>query len=515
MNFNLREIGSKLSTRGWITVGAATLVGILFIYILLTMASSPSYTTVIAGQSPAQTGKVTSALSGAGIPYQLSNNGTAVSVETAKESQARVVLDEQGLLLGSGASQSLESYLGKTSLGESNFQQEQQNTSALEQQLDQTIEGMNGINQAQVLLSVPDDTTDLFSGTTTQASASVLLNTNGSLGTSTVKAIAEAVADAVPTLSQSKVTVTDQNGDLLWPNGSGTTTGSSLTAKQSAENAYDTQIADEADEMLATTLGPGKALVHINADLNANQQQIQSVKYGKTGTPLSAKLSNESLNGTGATTGGTAGNTPTQIAAYAGTNGNGKSKYSNKSSNTSYGVNKTVSTSTIAPGKVNQQSISVLVNSTVPATDLPTIRAAVQNAVGFNKKRGDTISVGTLPFAKIPAAAAASSTTKTLGDVKYVLVGGGVLVFLLFMGRMLRRRETEDFAGKPTWLRELEMPRSLSELEAQTRMVDLDGPTMVQRLRAPVNVAKQQVEELVDRDPERVAQQIRQWMTED
>ncbi len=46
-------------------------------------------------------------------------------------------------------------------------------------------------------------------------------------------------------------------------------------------------------------------------------------------------------------------------------------------------------------------------------------------------------------------------------------------------------------------------------------MVDLDAPTMVARLRAPVNVARQQVEELVDRDPERVASQIRQWMTED
>ncbi|HEX3802919.1 MAG TPA: flagellar basal-body MS-ring/collar protein FliF [Solirubrobacteraceae bacterium] len=515
MNFNLREIGSKLSTRGWITVGVAAIVGVLFIYLLLNMASSPSYTTIVAGQSPAQTGKATAALSGAGIPYQLSNNGTAVSVETSKESQARVVLDQQGLLLGSGASESLESYLGKTSLGESNFQQEQQNTSALEQQLDQTIEGMNGINQAQVLLSIPDDTTDLFSGTNTQASASVLLNTNGSLGTAAVKAIAESVGDAVPGLSSSKVTVTDQNGDLLWPTTSGgTSSGTSLTAKQSAENAYDTQIADEADAMLATTLGPGKALVHVNADLNANQQQISSVSYGKTGTPLSAKLGNENLTGTGASTGGATGTTGTQIAAYAGTNGNGNSKYSNKTSNTSYGVNKTVSQSTIAPGKVNQQSISVLVNSSVPATELPTIRAAVQTAVGFNRKRGDTLSIGALPFAKIPATAASSSSSK-LGDVKYVLVGVGALVFLLFMSRLLRKRETDDFAGKPTWLRELEIPRSLSELEAQTRMVDLEGPTMVARLRPPVNVAKQQVEELVDRDPERVAAQIRQWMTED
>ena len=46
-------------------------------------------------------------------------------------------------------------------------------------------------------------------------------------------------------------------------------------------------------------------------------------------------------------------------------------------------------------------------------------------------------------------------------------------------------------------------------------MVDLDSPAVVARLRSPVNLARQQVEELVDRDPERVASQIRQWMTED
>src|ERR1700761_625163 len=128
MNFNIRDITSKLSTRGWITVGAAAIVGVVFIYLLMSLASSPSYTTIVAGESPAQTGKVTTALSTAGIPYQLSNNGTGVEVETSNVSQARVALDQQGLLVGGAASQSLESYLGTSSLGESNFQQEQQNT---------------------------------------------------------------------------------------------------------------------------------------------------------------------------------------------------------------------------------------------------------------------------------------------------------------------------------------------------------------------------------------------------
>jgi flagellar M-ring protein FliF len=345
----------------------------------------------------------------------------------------------------------------------------------------------------------------------------VLLNTTNTLGSSEVKSIAGIVAGDVTGLTQNKITIADQNGDVLWPT-STTTLGNSLTAKQSAENAYDTQEADKVDAALAATLGPGVALVNISADLNANQQSLASVTYGKKPVPSSTNLSNTSLTGAGTVPNGAAGTTATNQASgsYAQT-GSGNSKYNNKTGQTNYLDDKTISHSTIAPGAINRQSIAVTINSKkVPASELPTIRSLVQNAVGFNAKRGDTMSIGSLPFAKIAApAAAASSTGSMTGKIKYVLVGLGALGFLFFMSRLLRKRETEQFAGQPTWLRELETPRSLAELEAQSQMVDLEPPTMVARLRPPVNVAKQQVEELVDRDPERVAQQIRQWMTED
>ena len=516
MNLNFRDIASKLSTRGWITIGAAAIVGVLFIYILMSLAGSPSYTTLVAGQSPAQTEKITAALSAGGVPYQLSNNGTGVMVNPSSVGKARDLLDGQGLLAGSSGS--LNSYLGSTSLGESQFQQQEQTTSALEQQLDQTIEGMNGINLAQVQLAVPNQADNLFTGSNTQPTASVLLNTMGTLNPTAVKAIAGLVSGDVTGLNQNKITITDQNGDVLWPTANGNTNlGSSLTAKQTAENAYDTQTADQVDAALAATLGPGVALVKVNADLNANQQNLASVTYSKKVTPASSAKSTETLKGTGTTpTGGTAGSTATNLSTYAGSAG-GNSNYNNRTSTVVNDVSHTITRTTVAPGAINNQSIAVMVNSKkVPASELPTIRSIVENAVGYNKKRGDTFTIGSLPFAKFSAPVTSSSTTSSMiGKVKYVLLGIGALFFLFMMSRMLRRRESEQFAGQPTWLRELEHPRSLAEIEAQTQMVDLDGPTVVQRLRPPVNVARQQVEELVDRDPERVASQIRQWMTED
>jgi flagellar M-ring protein FliF len=516
MNLNFRDIASKLSTKGWITLGVAALVGVLFIYLLMTLASSPSYATLVAGQSPAQTEKITAALSTGGIAYQLSNNGTGVMVNPSEVGKARDLLDGQGLLAGSSGS--LSSYLGSTSLGESQFQQQEQTTSALEQQLDQTIEGMVGINLAEVQLAVPNQADNLFTGSNTQPTASVLLNTSSTLNPSTVKAIAGIVAGDVTGLSQSKITITDQNGDVLWPSSSNTNLGSSLTAKQSAENAYDAQLGDKVDAALAATLGPGMALVNVNADLDANQESLASVAYNKKETPASTATSQETLKGTGTTPSSpTAGNTATNLSTYAATSG-GNSNYNNKTNTTAYNDSHTISHTTVAPGAINRQSVSVLVNSKkVPASELKTIKSTVEAAVGYNAKRGDTISVGSLPFAKISAPAVTSSSTTggMIGKVKYVLVGVGALAFLFLMSRMLRKRESEQFGGTPTWLRELEQPRSLAEIEAQTQMVDLEGPSVVARLRPPVNVAKQQVEELVDRDPERVASQIRQWMTED
>jgi flagellar M-ring protein FliF len=94
-----------------------------------------------------------------------------------------------------------------------------------------------------------------------------------------------------------------------------------------------------------------------------------------------------------------------------------------------------------------------------------------------------------------------------------IAVIGGV-VFLFFMSRALRRREREPVSTRQAmWLRELDSPRSLVELEDEATA---DEPMRVKRLRpAKALPAKLQVEDLVEHEPERVASQVREWMAED
>jgi flagellar M-ring protein FliF len=510
MNINFRDIASRLSPRGWAAVAGSIVGAIIFIYVLITLASSPSYTTLMAGVNPTQTSKITAALSTAGIPYQLSNNGTAIQVQSSDEAQARVTLASGGLLTGTGGDATLEGSGSSSSLGESNFQQQLQYQSALESQLNQGIEQFGGINSAQVSIVLPDPNDELFTTSQTPSSASVIVNDDGDLSAGTAKSIAQYVKDSVPALQLSNITITDQNGSLLWPT-SGDTNSSGLLSKEQAQGAYDAQMTGAVNAMLDSTLGAGKAYVEINADLNTNKTTLDSVKYGNKGTPLTTNDSRETLKGNGGNlnANGTAGNAATSIPSYSSTTGSGKTNYQNRTTQDTLGVNKTVAHTVVSPGAINRQSVSVMVSSTIPAARLAGIRSAVKNAVGFQATRGDTISVTQLPFAKPVAVAAASSSSKMLGDIKWVAVGLGALLFLLFVSRMLRRRENEAF-GEPTWLRELETPRSLASLEAER----LDEPAQIPALRSPFNLARKQVEELVDRDPERVAAQVRQWMNE-
>jgi flagellar M-ring protein FliF len=505
---NLGQITSKLTPKGWLIVGGSLAATLLFVFFLFTMASKPSYNTLLAGVDPAQTGKITSTLSAQGIPYQLQNNGTAVAVPADQQAQARVALATAGLLTSSQPGYSL---FDNQSLGQSNFQQKVTYQRALQGQLDQTIQGIQGVSSATVNLVLPDPTSQLFSNSGTASTASVLITDSGQLDPGSVRGIASLVANAVPGLSVSKVTITDQTGALLWPNGTTGGAGSPLE-KQSAENAYDAQEAAQVEAMLAQTLGPGKAQVAVNADLNTNQTTEQSLKYATKGVPLSTSTTDENLTGgTGSIATGAAG-----LTATAGTAGNKTtpSKYSNKTTQTTYGVDKTVTNSQISAGTINRQSISVLLDKTVPSNEVPQVTNAVAAAVGLNKSRGDTLSVSQVAFAKPPAAATPSAPVKMIGYAKYVLVGIGALLFLFFMSRMLGRREQEQFAGQPTWVRELESPRSLASVEA-AQLEPGDQPTRIMQLRPPVNVAKKQVEDLVEREPDRVAAQVRAWMAED
>src|SRR5437763_5735248 len=264
-----RLLMTKITPKGWAVIGCAIAATVMFVYFVFHLAAQPSYATLMTGLDPAQTGKLTSTLDTKGIAYQIQNGGTALAVESDKTAQARIALAGAGLLTSAQPGFSL---FDKQQLGASNFQQQITYQRALEGQLAQTIDNIQGVSAAQVQLALPNPTDQLFSSNSAPATAAVLLSGATSLDPSQVRGIAKLVASSVQGLQTDHVTINDSSGELMWPTAASGASGvDSGIPKLAVESRYDATLAAQVGAMLAQTLGPGKAQVVVNADLNADQ----------------------------------------------------------------------------------------------------------------------------------------------------------------------------------------------------------------------------------------------------
>lgn len=514
----LPKVLSKLSVRGRVGLGLAVLGVVVVAFMMFKLASNPGYTTIVTGLDPAQTGKMTTALDEKGVRYEIQNNGTALAVEKRDVANARIALAEQGGVAGGSVQPGFELF-DNQKMGSSQMQQQVTYQRAMEGELAKTIGQIQGVSGASVQLVLPDDTDALLSENAPEASAAVLLSGAEDPEPAAVQGIARLVSSSVKSLKPSKVTITDGAGRLLWPtggaDGAAGGTGAATLAKQSAAQKYQSSLESSLSSVLAQTIGPDKARVRVNADIDADQATQEQLQYGRKRVTLKEKTEDEQMEGTAARNGGTAG-TAGNVPGYAaaGGNGGGDSNYDRATGDREFGNDKTVTKRTIAAGAVNRQSVSVLVSDAVPAAQLPGIRQAIAAAAGIDTQRGDQLNVSRIAFAQAPAAPAASPLSgNVLNYAKWAAVALGTIIFLVLVARHLRRREREALAS-PTWLNEIEAPRPLREFVPEPMPVPVRVAPAVLDVPEPP-AARRAIQELAERDPGRVANQVRHWLSED
>src|SRR4051812_23593321 len=207
---NVRNVIANMTPKGRLIAGGSAVAILLLAFFMMRIAGQPSYTTVMAGIDPKQTGKITAALDSKGVKYEVQNNGTAIAVDKSQIGDARIALAEKGL--PNSAQPGFELF-DKQKLGASDFQQQVTYQRALEGQLASTIGQIDGVGGATVQLVLPQD--QLFQDQESAAKASVLLSGQGqSLQPGAVRGIAQLVSGSVKGLDQNQVSITDSTGQL-------------------------------------------------------------------------------------------------------------------------------------------------------------------------------------------------------------------------------------------------------------------------------------------------------------
>lgn len=500
-----------MSPKGRIVLGASAVGILVFAFVMFRVATAPSYSTMMTGLDPAEVGQITAALDEKGIPYELQNNGTALAVEKAQSGAARVALAEGGVSGGgTGSDQPGYELLKDQKLGASDFQQRITYQRALEGELARTVDQIEGVNGAEVQLTLPED--ELFADEKKPATAAVLLGGGeSSIEPASVKGIANLVSSSVENLKTENVTITDATGRMLWPQGGAGGVGAdglATASKTAAEARYANEMESSLNALLMRTVGAGKAQVKVKADLDVDQVKEKQLRFARRGTPAEEMESTEKLEGEGAAGAGagTRANIPTYQAAAG---GGGASKYDKTEKTTKYNVDRTVTDSVRAPGTVNRLDVALVLDRSL-APQRAEIEKAIAGAAGIQQDRGDTITTSQLAFVKQPETKepATGPVPEGATDIaKYAGLGVASLIFLFFVGRHLRKREDEALGPEPMWLRQIEAPQSLAELEAAQGAGAAPQANMVDQ--------RKKVEDAVRKEPERVAAQVRNWLSED
>jgi flagellar M-ring protein FliF len=170
------------------------------------------YTTIYSSLDLKDTANVVTRLKELKIPYEVKINGTAVAVPKERTDEARLGLAEKNLPLGGSVGWEI---FNETRMGATDFDRRIQLIRAISGELSRTIKRIRGVDDARVQIVIPE--TRLFEATSAPVTAAVLLRIAPGikLKTEQVKGIVNLVASSVENLKPENVTVVDEIGNIL------------------------------------------------------------------------------------------------------------------------------------------------------------------------------------------------------------------------------------------------------------------------------------------------------------
>lgn len=493
-------------------LGVVVALGLAIIGTGYGILTSPHWQPLYTNLNARTAGQITAQLNQMKVPYQLQDQGRTILVPQKDVDQVRVDLADRNI--PSSGTVGMPAPLTFT-LGETDQEIQLTQLANLEAALATTIDSISGIHQSRVLINEPPP--NLFGESQSSATASVFVNLNpgASLSNAQVRGIMNLVAHSVSGLSVNQVSVVDQNGVLLSAGVLNNTAAAQTTgmtaAELNAEANVENHIRSAVESMLTQVLGPGQAVVRVNAALNFNQSNISSVKYGPSVLSSQQVQTSSSKQAAGTTTppAGTGSNVP----VYPTVTATGPSSSSQKTTISHWLVDTTKTNETIPAGAIQRLTVGVVVDKRLSAAEVATLKNLVAAAAGFNPAQGDVVTVVGQPFNRSAVNAAMAAMAKAaaaqrlrqqiaLAAAAVLLLGLGVVLF-----RVLRRSRPQPAVLMPAAGQEEAMP-AMSVADLLNEIREAKEPSLAE-------VAKNHLDQLVKSDPEGVARLIRAWLQED
>lgn len=521
---NLGRIG-KLS----ITMAGVSLL--LIIIFSTYMRNKTDYSVLFSELSDVDSGNIVKNLDERGVKYKLDDKGSKVLVETNAIDKIRIEL-------------AMDNQLPNKSTGFEIFDEKNMMTTdedrkimyqrAITGELQRSIESLEAVKEAKVMLVTPDRS--IFEEKNKEATASIILKLkpNQILSEEAIKGIASLTSGAVENLPQKNIKIVDEQGNVLSDildekRGNGS---SDLTGKyQKAKDDFEVKLEDKTNSMLGTLFEKDKLNVAVNVDLDFDSIERTSVVYDNP------KVRSEEIkaNSDGAGIDQQAiegGNIQDNVTNVIGTEGDNGKSYSHT-------INNELDTETTkvlnAPGVVKRVTASVLINENLSVQEKNQIEELVQSAVGYDRDRGDKITIQGIKFAKeddVDEENGDANNSAKLKDLLFSPIGIAILsiisliVILLIIFIVRNKKKKDDFydyeqidvAGENVNIVDSEeISQAVTNIEENRSKMDRPEPlNEEENLQYQDAIAKEEkAKEYAKNNPELAAELIKVWMKDE
>ncbi len=410
-----KELG--LNQRVSLIVAAVAVIGGLTA--LTVWSNRPDLQLLFGRLSEKDAAAIVSSLQGQGIPYEVSNGGSAVYVPAEHVHRLRMDLASKGLPSGEGVGFEI---FDKNQFGLSDFIQRTNYLRALQGELARTIAQLDGVRSARVMIVQPENRL-LLTDQGIRPSASVFLEVSANrLDTEAVNSVRHLVANSVQGLEPDEVAVVDQKGRVL----SAELEEDPMLANASSQIRYRQQVEDyfakKVESMLKPVVGDGNVVVRVSADIDTEAATLTEERYDPEAQVVrSQTVTEDSTNSqearAGATSVGISANTPGAAGAEGGNSGpTSINEQSRTTRTTAYEINRVLTNITRTPGTVKRLTAAVFVaplpvdadGAPVSRTEeqLNELRRIVINALGLRAQEGqnldELVTLTEMPFASSP-----------------------------------------------------------------------------------------------------------------
>ena len=464
-------------------VGVAALIAVVVGSIL--WSRQPDWKVLFSNLNEKDGGAIVAILEAQNTPHRYSDGGSLM-VPAERVHEVRLKLASQGLPRGGMVGFEL---MENQKFGTSQFAEQVNYQRGLEGELARTIQSIGAVQAARVHLAIPKPS--VFVREEQKPTASVMLNLypGRTLDSGQIAGIGHLVSSSVPQLPMANVAIIDQNGALLSQLKSKLSDAgldpAQLKYVRETENGVITRI----EEILKPMLGAGNFKVQVAADIDFSQSEQTAESYRPNSTPETTSIRSQQNNETaninqviGGVPGALTNQPPVPATApltqpatgttaapgkpakpgelqgklesagiTAPLNPVGQPISTSKNATINYEVDKTIRYTKQAMGNIRRLSAAMVINhrqvtgkdgqptsKPIPDAEMKQINELVREAMGFNKERGDTISVANAPFTAVDKSESEIPLWKDPENISYAkdiakyLIIAAIIAFLYF-----------------------------------------------------------------------------------